>query len=227
MKITTPSGLGDAVLCYPIVKELAKREKLFLYTKYPEVFGNLDVEFLKEKQGTKLRYTRQPGTNYYEDLCACAGIKPPEFVLDSIFPISFPSAAFGKPVCLIHEPSTAHMHRRQRDFSLTPDPQKMQRFIDENKDRYFFVTVEWDDVYKERLKGIDRVFSSLSVSDYLALCFLSTCIASQIGHLIPIGQAMGKRTVLFTPEKTTSPFVRFLTPEMVIVKNARVGVEVL
>lgn len=227
MKITTPSGLGDAVLCYPIVKELAKREKVFLYTKYPEVFRNLDVEFLTEKQGTKLRYTRQPGTNYYEDLCACAGIKPPEFVLDSIFPAGFPSAAFGKPICLIHEPSTAHMHRRQRDFSLAPDPQKMQMFIDENKDRYFFVVVEWEDVYKERLKGIDRKLSGLSVSDYLALCFLSTCIASQIGHLIPIGQAIGKRTVLFTPEKITSPFVRFLTPEMVIVKNARVGVEVL
>lgn len=227
MRITTPSGLGDAVLCYPIVKELAKREKLFLYTKYPEVFGNLDVEFLKEKQGTKLRYTRQPGTNYYEDLCACAGIKPPEFVFefDQPFWDDFPIPS--KPICLIHEPSTAHMHRRQKDFSLAPDPQKMQKFVDENKDKYFFIVVEWDDVYKERLKGIDRVFSGLSVSDYLALCALSTCIASQIGHLIPIGQAMGKRTVLFTPEKITSPFVRFLTPEMVIVKNARVGVEVL
>lgn len=197
MKITTPSGLGDAVFCYPIVNELAKRERVFLYTKYPEVFGNLDLEFLKERQGTKLRYTRQPGTNYYEDLCACASITPPEFIFDFYgFFQRFPSLP-KKLICLIHEPSTAHMHRRQRDFSLTPAPQKVQRFIDVNKDKYFFVSVEWDDVYKERLKGIDRVFSGLSVSEYLALCSLSTCIASQIGHLIPIGQAMGKRTVLF------------------------------
>ncbi len=204
MRLRALKGLGDAIYAYPIVKHFAKSESVTICTQYPEVFRYLEgVTTTREPHPNDivLRYTREPGSNQYRDVCDIVGVYP-EFKFE--WPPMFLDVE--KPVCIIKEPSTCHMNKRTGDMSLAPNVEEIQNWVDAHKDQYYFVSVGKDEVFKGRLQNIDRhLVDQISVSDLLGLCSGAAAIATQIGHLVPIAQAMGKPLKIFEPESLTDP----------------------
>lgn len=230
MNVATFSGLGDAVYAYPVIKELTRTEPVTVWTKYPDVFTGLSgVSFSAEKAGAVLGYSRGPERNFYADIVAAAGIAAPEFAAEFAILDRHRewARAKGKPVCIIKEPHATDMHKKARDFSLAPSVKAMQGFIDRQREAFYFVAVDGpDDVYRERLDGIGERLSGLNVREYLSLCSVVSAFASQIGHLVPIAQALGKRLFLFEPEKNTAQNTRHVRASSVIVKGKENLVEV-
>jgi len=224
----TLSGLGDAVFAAPIVAHFAKSQPVTVATNYPDVFHfieNVNTIPLADapSDAVRLRYTPREGHNYYGDYCKAAGVPMLPFSLPWITDAPKLSEIFdtgGRAVCLIKEPSTAHMHRTRNDFSITPDHRVMQRWMLDNRAKFYFVAVEHDtNTIKNRLVGIDYKFSSAHpVASYLNLISRVDHVATQIGHLAPISQAFGISLTLFKPEQENrSGFLKHVTPEMILV----------
>jgi hypothetical protein len=221
----TLSGLGDAFLVYPVIVYFSALGRVRVSTKYPEVFEGLhNVTATTEKiEGAPvLRYSRAPGTNYYLDICKSAGVHPLRFVGPAGFKKAIPyelrAEGDTRPVCLIKEPSTAHMDRKKRDFRLAANYATAQNFIISNRKRFIFITAETDgEVFSDRLVGVDLRLSKLSVREYLELCASVDAIASQIGHLLPIAQAFRKPLTVFRPRGPLLGFVKNISAMQTLV----------
>lgn len=217
-RIRTHLGLGDAVYSYPVVKHLLKNYKnITVLTKYPVIFKELPVKCadISGEYDLFLRYTdkRHKKTTQFQDICASAGIteKIP-FRLD--WKVDFSSEFIdlygdrlmqnGKKVCVIKEPCAAHMDKRSGSFRMAPISAKVQEFINKNRNQYFFVSVGQSDKYKQRLNGIDLDLNDkLSLSDFITLVNHCEAVATQIGHLVPLAQAFGKKLTIFEPATKT------------------------
>ena len=70
------SGLGDAVFLYPIAAHYATRGSVTIATHFPDVYARLaGVSFAAYGSvSQKIKYSRQRGSNYYEDYLTTAGI---------------------------------------------------------------------------------------------------------------------------------------------------------
>lgn len=241
--IRTLSGLGDAVYAAPIVAHFGKFAPIHVETKYPEVFAFIEGWSIAEKGSlppdrVSLRYQPHAGHNYYADYCRCAGVPMLPFSLPWRLNMKFLSAyeklsamTDGRKMCLIKEPSAPHMYRERSDFSITPDPLVMQRWMLDNRDKFYYVSVEHPtNTIKNRLVGIDYRAQHSTVEDYISLVHIVDHVAAQISHLCPLAQALGKPLTLFKPEQENrAGFLKYLTPEMVIVPPpfARAPVEVI
>jgi len=217
-EFSTLSGLGDAVYAYPVIKHFSNLGPVKVHTKYPEVFKGLgNVEFSDTTCGVRLAYRRAPGENFYAAICQAAGVSPVFSWGEHYTPETLPTVN-GKPICIVKEPCTADMHRRSHDFSMAPWPEVMQAFISRNKDLFYFVSVgNVGDVYRARLTGIDERAEGLSVSKYLTLCASASAFVSQICHLVPIAQGLGRRLYLFPPANNIATNTRNVNAESVIV----------
>lgn len=207
LRIRTPLGLGDAVYAFPIVKHFTQTEKVIVCTQYPDVFKSLGIETTTDKtnQDLCLRYQFRSEKDYYTQMCDLAGVHP-EFKFD--WPYEYETVGFknktGKLLCVIKEPVTAHMHKGARDFSTTPIAEKMQAFVNDNREQMFFVSVGKDEVFKSRLSGIDSDLNNiLSIPDLITLVSMADIVATQIGHLVPLAQSLGRHIKLFEPEHVT------------------------
>jgi hypothetical protein len=62
-------GLGDNIYQYPIVKELARENRVFLRTPWPQVYEGLDIKFVKppDKLRTQSKNANGPGFRFYTD----------------------------------------------------------------------------------------------------------------------------------------------------------------
>lgn len=231
MNFSTFSGLGDAVYSFPIVRELTQRGPVTLWTRYPDVFASLPlIRFTAEKAGTVLGYSRGPGRNFYDDMVRASGLtEAPGF--SAMFPVLDKHIEWAKskggPIVLLKEPHATDMHKRSNDFSLAASADSMQRFIDNHRASFYFVAVDGpDDLYKARLSNIDERISGLTVREYLSLCSVVSAFASQIGHLVPIAQALGKHLYLFEPERNVAQNTRHIRAASVIVRGCERWVEV-
>lgn len=223
----TLSGLGDAVFAAPIVAHFAKSQPVKVATNYPDVFHFIEnVNTIPmdaaPSDAVRLRYMPRPGHNYYEDYCKAAGVPMLPFELPWKEEAPKLSEIFKtyRKVCLIKEPSTAHMHRNRNDFSITPDHRVIQRWMLENRHRFYYIALEHEtNTIKNRLIGIDyKPFSQHPVDSYINLISRVDHIATQIGHLAPLAQAFGKPLTLFKPEQENrSGFMKYVTPEMILV----------
>lgn len=222
MTISTLSGLGDAVYAYPIVKEFSIRGPVNLYTRYREVFADLpNITYIEKPAGIRLAYSRAKNENFYESMCKAVGanIDLVGSAHRGVWAELHPAIMGGKELCIIKEPCTADMHKKTRDFSMSARPKAMQDFIDANKDRYYFMSIDGGEVYRERLSGIDAHLKGLTVQEYLAWCAMASAFVTQIGHLVPIAQWLGRRLYLFEPENNTAHNTRHVTVDSVIVKG--------
>jgi len=218
------------VFAAPIVAHFAKSQPVKVATNYPDVFAFIEnVSTIPmdaaPSDAVRLRYMPRPGHNYYADYCKAAGVPMLPFFLPwqtVLYPLSEIFKTDGRKVCLIKEPSTAHMHRARNDFSITPDHRVIQRWMLDNRDRFYFIAIEHDtNTIKNRLVGIDYKFSSQHpVASYINLISRVDHIATQIGHLAPLAQAFGKPLTIFKPEQENrSGFMKYVTPEMILVQK--------
>lgn len=204
MRFRTMKGLGDAIYAYPIVKYFARTEHVTVCTQYPQVFKYLENVTTTDKDHVDevfLSYSRNPDSNQYKDICDTVGIYPE-------FKFEWPATVFTHipKYCIIKEPCCSHMNKRFNDFSLAPKVSYVQDWVYENQERYTFISVGKDEIFKGRIAGIDHhMIDTLSIEQFLGLCAGAAAIATQIGHLVPIAQAMGKPLKIFEPEFITDP----------------------
>ena len=240
----TLSGLGDAVYAAPIVAHFAKLAPVHVSTHYPEVFQLIagvtaTTDRAIQPGCVSLRYHPQPGHNYYGDYCKAAGVQMLPFSLPWADAEMHEPGLFeeiyamrdGRKICLVKEPSTPHMYRARNDFSITPDYRTLQNWMLGHRDEFRFMTVEHEtNTIQRRLVGIDYRMAARSVSEYISILSLVSHVAAQICHLVPLAQALSKPLTVFRPEhETRTGFLKYLSPEMVIVPKefAPASVEVV
>lgn len=228
MIVKTMLGLGDAVYAHPIVRRLADlNDYVKVITRYPIVFQGLRdvtaVQSVSTSINVRLRYQHQNDTPQYTDMLKC--VPQVSYVpLKFNWPFDFSEdakkswlpdllhnlEATGKQLCVIKEPCAAHVHKSMhyhRDhkkllFSMAPNVIEVQQWVDDNRNKYFYVTVGNTELFKTpALLGIDfDLVDKTSVHDLLCVCAAADVIATQVGHLVPIAQGMGKQLKMFWPE---------------------------
>lgn len=219
MIIKTMAGIGDAVYTYPIIKHFLKTNKVKVITKHPIIFDSLDVEISTDYQNKfdlNPRYThlRDSQNNQYTDMLQSVNLFDIPFVLDwkMGFTKSFKTKTLNdlmtkftqskKKLCILKEPVCSHMHKKKKDFSISPVVSEIQNFV--NSNNYFYISVGNSEIFKKRLYGIDYdLIDKTSIQDLITLCAMSDLIVSQVGHLVPIAQSMNKKLQIFYPEKIT------------------------
>jgi len=222
------SGLGDAVFLYPIAAHYAARGPVTIATHFPNVYTRLaDVSFAPYGSAPqKIKYSRQRGSNYYEDYLTTAGVDTQFFYeapdpSETVKEIMAEARKSRRPVCLVKDPIAAHMHRNKNDLSFAPNAERAQNWINQHARHFYFIAADDPaDFRAARLSNIDRRVS-LSLRDYLALCGQVDAVASQWGHLLPIAQGLGKPLTVFSPRGPLAGFARNLTLDMLLVKKER------
>lgn len=228
----TLSGLGDAFFAFPVVAHFAASGPVCVATEYPEVFaGAENVTTTRERPpgAVSLRYSRAPGRNYYADICEAAGLGVLPYRAPHIGRFSFDAFGFdGRPVCLVKEPSAAHMDRKRRDYRMAPPPDLVQNWIFANRGRFNFIAVQHDtNEIDKPLVGIDARIHSVNAETYLRVCASVDYIATQVGHLLPIAQAFKKPFTVFKPRGPLDGFVKNLTLAQVLIPGEPGPAEVL
>lgn len=227
--IEIPQGLGDAVYCYPILKELVKtRYKdygVYIYRNpYKIIFEPLkNYCNLLDKAPVnslilKIHYKQRKfeNTTQYEDLVISAKLShPPHFVFDwdKKFMDGFYKnicLQIRKPYLIIKEPCVAHMHKKTNKPSVDPDPKPMQEYIDFYRKTHFIISVGKEEKFSHRLKSIDLslVDKIDNVIDYINLIKYSDIVLTQAGHLIPLAQAFHKKHKIFYPKNNIYSYIR-------------------
>lgn len=224
MTVKIPLGLGDAVYCQPIIRKLTKKTAVIVQTPHPIIFGNMQnvtatsLDIGKPDLNIKYNHLRNSNDTQFQDLLSSVQMSnvkqvfnwsygfTDEFRLNELPRILTELNNSKKNMCIIKEPTTAHMHKSTKDFSMAPNIEQMQNFIDENKEQFFFISVGKDEIFKKRLHDIDYdLVNKTTVQDLITLCQLSDLIISQVGHLIPIAQGLKKKVKIFYPGNITDP----------------------
>jgi len=228
MKIKTMLGIGDAVYTYPLVKYFSQKQSVKVITPYPEIFKCLNAETssdMREAADLTPRYTHSRSSEFsqYEDLLRSVNLSfiPFEWEWQEQFSEHFKrnypvflALIQGKKICVIKEPCCAHMNKGAKDFSIVPNVSEMQDWVNANKEKYFFVSVGYREIFHSRLEGIDLDLNDkINLTDLLTLCKNAGAIASQVGHLIPIAQGLNIPLKIFYPENPTHHALKFISPK--------------
>jgi len=225
VRIKGPTGFGDAIYMYPIVKHFIEGgDNVTVLTRHPYVFENLDCDIAPIDDGYDIdcNYIRRkgdPNTNQFQDMCIEAGIKR-QIPLKLDYPRTFNNTT--KRICLVQRPYYPMNEERLRT-ELMPDYTIMQRLIHDHPD-LFFVEVGQSSAYGFKFSGIG--LDMVDKTDYkglLDLYSMADIVLSQIGYSVALAEALDTRIfVLFAQSGLDSEeyFFRTITPKKVITKES-------
>lgn len=215
MVIRCMRGLGDAVYTYPIVKYYEKQNPIVI-TNYPVVFSSLNVRTttnygLSAILKPKYSNLRKSPYSQYKDLLRSVNLNnipftfewnlgfTEEFKVKHFETIMNDWTASHKNLCIIKEPSYAHMEKTKNNgTAVSPNPMEMQKWVDTHD--MYYISVGREERFTARLKNIDYdLVDKTSVQDLITLIQLSSMVATQVGHLVPIAQGLSKALKVFYP----------------------------
>jgi ADP-heptose:LPS heptosyltransferase len=190
-------GLGDAIYSYPVIKELAKKNRVEVMTNYPDVFEPLNVKCIPygANHDLFLQYTnkRNLKTTQFQDILSSAKIQVSQRINEKYKPdTDLPDKILKstKKIALVQEPCAAHMDKRNKRMRFAANEKAMQSVIDKMSYTHEFISVGQDEVYSARMRNVEtKYINKLSVKDYLYLCQNADFILTGVGHLLPIAQA--------------------------------------
>lgn len=215
MLITIQRGLGDAIYAQPVIRELAKTQKIFLETEFSELYNHLDNiivcnKFTDEQRKLKPKklywYTNYP--NAFSQLCKNADVKELEFKLD-IPLIAVQQFETDKKLCIVKAPYSpqylTNANKHYKDFAGSLS--EIQKFIDDNRKEFYFISTGDKTDYTGNLTGIDcDLNDKLSLLQFLSLCKQADIFVSQIGHLLAIACVYRKK-IKIVSSNTENPHV--------------------
>ena len=233
------SGLGDTILAYPIVKYYADRYDVVYYmTDYPELYETLrnvvcskheKVNYINIRGGIKhpvnIRFTYcgrkyTEGTSQFQDTCMSAGVpKTLECKIDWTIKNKQNDYRNDKPVCVLSAPYEPFGREDQWGKLLRINNDVMDAIVESYKDRVDFVQIgNKYTLYKVPNVKHDLV-NKTSVSDLMDI--VSTCDIglSQIGNLLPMCEALGKKSFTIFSKKALmcdNKFLNSITPDKVV-----------
>lgn len=219
LHISLQSGLGDALIAQPVIAHIAYHtiQAVTVYTKHIDIFtglpGVIALAGIAPKEALKLHWFLGREENAFQQLCSIA---EREFLVKDIyFKFVWPMVDFeesdvvthlgnrlplkiNKKLCIIKKPYTPQYISNTNMFyeNYAADVKTVQNFIDENKDKYYFISVGQNTLYSkgsDNITGIDlNLENNLSLLDFIYLCMNSDVIASQLGHLTTIAALFNK-----------------------------------
>jgi hypothetical protein len=231
MIIKGASGLGDAVYLYPIVKHyVTQTQDLRVMTNFPEIYADLKVKtipFTKQHGDVNCNYCNRKytkGTTQFEDMVINAGLENHDIQFEMPYKRKsrFISTPFedddtGMPLCVLPAPYLPMNSQKSKELLYNIDV--VQELIDENMS-FLFVQVGNDPIARFE---VDYDFcGKTSVNDLLDICSLADIIITPPGNLLPMGEALNKKTFLIFSEKglkSKDPFISSITPEKLITKS--------
>lgn len=224
MRVKGPTGFGDAIYTYPIIKYLIDSgENVTVLTRHPYVFEDLNCAtdpYRDEGYDIDCNYVRRKGdqsTTQFEDMCLEAGIET-SLKLEIPKPHVFNNTK--RKICLVQYPYYP-MNEDQLRTELMPDYSIMQQIIADHPD-YFYVLMGQQGSFKYHFEGIDMdVVGQTDYKELIELYTMSDMIITQIGYSIALAEALNKRIfVLFSKAGLDSDeyFFRTITPKKVITK---------
>ncbi len=247
LAIKGASGVGDSVYGYPIANYYSKDyDKIYYMSNYPELFeGIKNVECHRH---TKLNYISLPeaesarkkhidirfsyaprkhipGTSQFEDSCISAGIqsrvelKIPWTVRNTALTRRVRESAKGRKVCIVAAPYQPFGRDDKWGDEIKIDPESIQRIMDDLREQFLFVlTGNKYCLYRPTCTEYDLI-DQTSVTDLMDIISTADCCLSQIGNLLPMSEALEKKSVIIFSHKIPDmkhPFLRAITPEKTI-----------
>lgn len=236
IRIKSASGLGDTIYIYPVARHLLDSgfKNITVMTNYPDVFQDLPVKTIKHTKDWatyKISYAgakRKKETDQYQDVLIAAGIpistplEIPWEIRNNEIVEHVRKRAKGKKIALISTPYTIFGREDEWGKEYRIDYRKYDEFLSLLRDEYFIVSTGT----KEPIYLLNNVDMSMvrktSVSDLLDLVYDSDTCVYQVGHMLPICEALNKRSFCFFSAVGMSldnQFLRTITPSKVIHKK--------
>jgi len=224
------SGLGDTIIAYPIVKYYAERyDTVYYMTDYPELYELLDnvecyphqkVNYFRLRDGNRhpvdVRFTYcprkyTPGTSQFQDSCLSAKVP-----IDLPLKIDLNLAKYkrDKPYCVLAAPYEPFGREDEWGAVLRIVPKVVQNIVDEYKDRMDFVQIG-NDFVLHKIDGTHDLVGSTTVIELMGLVANADVTLSQIGNLLPMSEALGKKSfTIFSKSglETENKFISSITP---------------
>ena len=242
-KIRGCSGLGAQFYTRMVAKHYSQIEpNVIVETQYPEVFADLqgvkttdERIFDPEIYCTYVPFKTDRNTTQYKDVLRAAQIK-------DFTPLSFGAkldiprgikrrieesktlhggAKVGWPVCVVADIYTASGIRNKE--TLRPNIEIYSKIVDAINKSYFTVLVGAGDCI---VKNADcSLKGGTNVNELMGLVCNCDLVLTQVGALLPMGEAFGKRTISVLSAnygKSGDVFLNTITPKKVVCSNTSV-----
>lgn len=242
-KIRGCSGLGDQFYTRMVAKHYAQIEQnVIVETQYPQVFADLHgVKTTEERildpgiYCTYVPFKIDRNTTQYQDVLRAAQInefQPLEFGARLDMPIGIKrrieesktlhgGGKCGWPVCVVADIYTASGIRNKE--TLRPNIETYSKIVDSINELYFTVLVG---IGERIIKNTDcSLKGATSVDEIMGLVCNCDLVMTQVGALLPMGEAFGKRTISILSAnygKSGDVFLNTITPKKVVCSNTSV-----
>ena len=235
IRIKCASGFGDAIYPYPIIQHYIKQgeKDISLMTDFKEIYTGVPVKIVphsKDWASHKISYCRRkytPGTSQFQDVCLFANV-PSDLPLrvnwkpttsNTIESVKAKLSKSGKKLCIFSGPFRPFGRADEFGKEMTIDFKALQKLITHiHKTHYIVIICSDAPIYNYDDIDLD-INGETSVSDVLTLVQMADRTIGQVGHILPISEALGTPGLIFFSKKgLQSPerFISAITPEKVI-----------
>lgn len=203
------SGFGDSCYLYPVVREYCKKDKVVVYSDFPDFFEPLRKiqpfitiqPFIRSKPvDVDCSYVASrpiAGTNTFQDTLNNARLP-----INTLFSLDYEMPKKRTGVILIAMP---YVPKWCRDGACFVPDETLFKNIAENLGEF---QIAWHHPHTSR-----------SLQQWVELMRLCDYVITQSSHILCLAEALGKKTcVIFNHsyKQSTQPFVTYITTEKVI-----------
>lgn len=200
------SGLGDALLVYPVAAHYLDRGKrVVVSTDFPEVFEPLgcgttpfDRRIRVSVDCSYRSRKRHPDSSQWEDTLHNAGIAERiPFALDYVDRSRLELPA-GRRVCVIENPRRTAV----AGWKMTPRLEVYEEIICRFRREFFFVLVGRSCEVRQQVRGADlNLIDRTSLHDLFRLVDRAEICVTQAGHLMHFAEGLQTRVLILLTER--------------------------
>lgn len=239
IRLKGASGLGDTIYAYPIVKYYAQRyDHVHYMTDYPELYKSIkNVTCYKHRKtndmgdGTvDIRFTYcgmkyTPGTSQFQDSVLSARInekldlKIEWQIQNGRLTEDIKKRAENKKICILAEPYEPFGRLDCWGALLRIKPEVMQTIVNTFRDKVYFIATGNRFVLHHTKHVQHDLVEKTTVSDLMDLLSICDFGLSQIGNLLPMCEALGKKNFLVFAKAamvSENKFIKAITPEKTV-----------
>ncbi len=234
-KIRGCTGLGDQIYNYTVCKYYkSKGQNVLIETQYPEVFDPLEIQTTPKRLfdvHVNCSYITRKNirrTSQFQDVLINAKIDetlsikidldpdvPDDTILNEIAITRQRIDKSNFPICIVSDLYQAKGIRSRS--TLMPNRIIYDEILKKINQQYFTILIGNRHDY---IKDCDLSFKNIiDVKNLLALVNISDLIYTQVGHLLPMGEALGKKVLSLLSgnyRKSGDPFLNTIMPKKVI-----------
>ena len=234
MIIRGPSGLGDAMYMAVIGKYYTEKgNDVEICTKWADLYRVLGLRTLPHQkafgdiQASYGGRKKNTDTNQYQDLCIASGIKDyPVFKIE--WPVQSPALikmirkeSENKKICIVGAPYKPFGRDDGFGVELEINYDIFEEIMKTYNKQIFFILTGTKATRKLNYANFDLV-DQTSVCDLMDISSIANLFLTQVGHLLPIGECLGKPVACFFSKHgmtCENQFVNTIIPKKVFCRD--------